>query len=208
MKALFDLPLRKIIELAASGAPTPGGGSISALAGCLGLSMTVMVGNLTLGKNAVLEEQIKEITVAAQNLIPELEKMAELDMIAFREFMATYRLPQNTLEEKKAREEARQKAFKKATDTPLETAVILLEALNLTCKMAQAGSKMAISDVGVAAHLCTGALEAMLLCVDINLPLIKDKAYITYALAQRENLVSTAQKLKEQILTTMQERMK
>jgi len=207
METLFDLPLRKVIELAASRDPTPGGGSISALAGCLGLSMTVMVGHLTSGKNTVLEEEIKEVTGAAQDLMVKLEKMVELDIAAFTEFMATYRLPQNTPEEKKAREETRQKAFKKATDVPLETAAILLEALTLTRKMSHIGSKMAISDAGVAAHLCTGALEAVLLCVDINLPLIKEETYVVYARTQKENLVRTAQKLKAEILATVQDRL-
>ena len=208
MKELFDLPLRKVIELAASREPTPGGGSISALAGCLGLSMTAMVGHLTSGKNTALEEEVKEVTGAAQDLITKLEIMIELDIAAFTEFMATYRLPRNTPEEKRAREEARQKAFKKATDVPLETAAILLEALTLTRKMSHIGSKMAISDVGVAAHLCAGALEAVLLCVDINLPLIKEEAYVAYARAQKENLVSAAQKLKAEILTTVQDRLR
>jgi len=207
METLFDLPLRKVIELAASRDPTPGGGSISALAGCLGLSMTVMVGHLTSGKNTVLEEDIKEVTGAAQDLMVKLEKMVELDIAAFTEFMVTYRLPQNTPEEKKAREEARQKAFKKATDVPLETAAILLGALTLTRKMSHIGSKMAISDAGVAAHLCAGALEAVLLCVDINLPLIKEETYVVYARTQKENLVRAAQKLKAEILATVQDRL-
>ncbi|HCJ79654.1 MAG TPA: formimidoyltetrahydrofolate cyclodeaminase [Desulfotomaculum sp.] len=208
MKELFDLPLRKVIELAASREPTPGGGSISALAGCLGLSMTAMVGHLTSGKNTALEEEVKEVTGAAQDLITKLEIMIDLDIAAFTEFMATYRLPRNTPEEKKAREEAKQKAFKKATDVPLETAAILLEALTLTRKMSHIGSKMAISDVGVAAHLCAGALEAVLLCVDINLLLIKEEAYVAYARAQKENLVSAAQKLKAEILATVQDRLR
>ncbi|HBQ28955.1 MAG TPA: formimidoyltetrahydrofolate cyclodeaminase, partial [Desulfotomaculum sp.] len=137
-----------------------------------------------------------------------LEIMIDLDIAAFTEFMATYRLPRNTPEEKKAREEAKQKAFKKATDVPLETAAILLEALTLTRKMSHIGSKMAISDVGVAAHLCAGALEAVLLCVDINLLLIKEEAYVAYARAQKENLVSAAQKLKAEILATVQDRLR
>ncbi|GAB6274946.1 MAG: cyclodeaminase/cyclohydrolase family protein [Peptococcaceae bacterium] len=207
METLFDLPLRKVIELAASRDPTPGGGSISALAGCLGLSMTAMVGHLTSGKNTALEEEIKEVTGTAQDLMAKLEKMVELDIAAFTEFMATYRLPQNIPEEKKAREKERQKAFKKATDVPLETAAILLEALTLTRKMSYIGSKMAISDVGVAAHLCAGALEAVLLCVDINLPLIKEKTYVVYARTQKENLVRAAQKLKAEILATVQDRL-
>jgi formiminotetrahydrofolate cyclodeaminase len=74
--------------------------------------------------------------------------------------------------------------------------------------MSHIGSKMAISDVGVAAHLCAGALEAVLLCVDINLPLIKEEAYVAYARAQKENLVSAAQKLKAEILTTVQDRLR
>ncbi|OAT86526.1 cyclodeaminase/cyclohydrolase family protein [Desulfotomaculum copahuensis] len=210
MSEIFDFPYRKVVAVAASDAPTPGGGSVSALVGALGVAMTAMVGNLTVGKPkfADVEPQVKEITGAAYFIINKLEKMVSADIAAFGKFMEVYRLPKNTDEEKARREELMQKALKTATDTPVEIARTLLEALVITEKLSKIGNKMAISDAGVAAYICEAAVNAVLLSADINIPMVKDQDYVSKVLAEKASLVTEAKRLKEAAVAVVEERMK
>lgn len=207
---IFDLPFRSLVAVAASDAPTPGGGSVSALVGCLGAAMTAMVGNLTVGKPKFkdVEEEVKAITGAAYFIINKLEKLVNADIAAFGKFMEVYRMPKNTEEEKARREELMQKALKEATDTPMEIARTLLEALVITERLSHIGNKMAISDAGVAAYICEAALNAVLLSADINIPMIKDEEYVKRIIAEKEEIVAKAKELKEKAVAVVQERMK
>lgn len=208
MDEIYDLPFRKILALAASDAPTPGGGSISALAGALGVAMTAMVGNLTIGKikYADVEPRVKEIIDAAYLIMDKLEKLVAADMEAFGKFMEAYRMPRGTDKEITRREELMQKALKNATDTPLEVAQALLEALVITEKLTHIGNQMVISDAGVAAYICEAAINAVLLSADINVAMIKDQGYVNQALAEKEKIISEAKKLKEKAVATIQEK--
>lgn len=210
MSEVFDFPFRKLVAVAASDAPTPGGGSVSALVGALGVAMTAMVGNLTVGKPkfAEVESHVKAITGAAYFIINRLEKLVAADIAAFGKFMEVYRMPKNTDEEKAQREELMQKALKTATDTPMEVARTLLEAMVITEKLSKIGNKMAISDAGVAAYVCEAAINAVLLSVDINIPMIKDEDYVNTMLSEKERIISEARRLKDEAITVVQERMK
>ncbi len=210
MSELYDLPFRKVVAVSASDAPTPGGGSVSALVGTLGVAMAAMVGNLTFGKPKYkdVEPEIKEITGAAYFIINRLEKLVAADIAAFNKFMDVYRMPKNTDEEKAKREEQMQKALKTATDTPMEIARTLLEALEITERLSKIGNKMAISDAGVAAYVCEAAINAVLLSADINIPMIKDQEYVKAIVAEKEELVRKAKDLKEKAVAEVQERMK
>ncbi len=210
MSEIYDFPFRKVVAVAASDAPTPGGGSVSALVGTLGVAMTAMVGNLTVGKPQYLEvePEVEQITGAAYYIINKLEKLIAADIAAFGKFIKVFRLPKKTDDEKIKREEMMQKALKAATDTPMEIARVLLEALEITGRLAKLGNKMAISDAGVAAYVCEAALNAVLLSVDINLPMIKDEHYVQNIMAEKEQLMSKATAFKEQAVAVVQERMK
>jgi formiminotetrahydrofolate cyclodeaminase len=210
MSDLFDNSFRKILAVAASDAPTPGGGSVSALVGALGVSMTAMVGNLTYGKAqyAAVENEVKDVTGRAYFIMARLEKLMEDDIAAFGKFMAAYRLPKASSEEKAKREEAIQKALQGATRTPLEIAATLLEALSLTAQLSGIGNKMAISDAGVAAYVCEAAIHAVLLNVDINLPMVNDEDFAAKARNEKERIAGEAGRLKEQAVAVVNQRMK
>lgn len=210
MSEIYDFSFRKVVAVSASDAPTPGGGSVSALVGTLGVAMTAMVGNLTVGRPKFkdVEPEVKEITGAAYFIINRLEKLVAADIAAFGKFMDVYRLPKNTDEEKAKREEQMQKALKKATDTPMEIARTLLDALVITDKLAKIGNTMAISDAGVAAYVCEASLNGVLLSVDINIPMVKDEEYVKNILAEKEQMVAMAKELKDKAVAVVQERMK
>ncbi|WP_066637563.1 cyclodeaminase/cyclohydrolase family protein [Desulfolucanica intricata] len=210
MSEVFDWSFRKVVEVSASDSPTPGGGSVSALVASLGVAMTAMVCNLTIGKEKFkdVEPQAIEIRDEANEIIKKLEKLVAADIAEFGNFMSVLKLPKNTDEEKAKRTELMQKALKSATDTPLEIARTCLQALVITEKLSKIGNTMAISDAGVAAYVAEAALNAVLLSCDINIPMIKDQDYVQNVMAEKEKLVAEAKKLKDLAVATVQERMK
>ncbi|HHU33255.1 MAG: cyclodeaminase/cyclohydrolase family protein [Zhaonellaceae bacterium] len=210
MSKMFDLSYRKILEDSASSSPTPGGGSVSAMVGCLGAAMVAMVGNLTVGKEKYkeYESQVKVILEKAYDIISKLENLVDEDMAAFDGFMSVLRMPKDTDEQKKTRAEKMQEALKKATDTPLEIARVCLESLKIAEELSAFGNKTAISDVGVGAYVAEAALNSVLLSVDINIPSIKDIAYVEKANAEKERLMAEAKELKEKAVSQVLERMK
>ncbi len=209
MSDIFDYSFRKILAVSASEAPTPGGGSVSALAGALGAAMAAMVGNLTVGrpKYAEVEAEARDVTARAYYIMAELEKLTAADVAAFGKLMEAYRMPKGSGEEKARREETVQKAAKAATRVPLDIAGSLLEVLAITEKISRIGNKMAVSDAGVAAYICEAALQAVLLNVDINVPVISDSGFVAGTLERRKEIAEEARRRRDMAVAAVKERM-
>jgi formiminotetrahydrofolate cyclodeaminase len=207
--SLFDKSLSEILRESASSAPTPGGGSVSGIAAAFAAAMAAMVGNLTIGKKKYkdVEAEVTVLRDKALDLMSTFEALVEEDISQFAKFMEAYRLPKNTQEEKQKREQVLQQALKGATETPLKVARACVELLDLVCKLAPIGNTMAISDAGVAAYLAEAGLRAVLLNVDINVPMIKDQDFVAQARKEKEGLIEQASKLREKAVSIVSERM-
>ena len=196
MSRYFDKPFAQILEESASNSPTPGGGSVAAMAGSFGAAMVSMVANLTKGeKYAEVQEEVDAILSEIGKVMADLEKQVDDDMAVFGAFMDALKMPKSTDEEKAVRTEALQAAYKKATLSPLEIADTCIKANELALRLAPIGNKSAISDVGVGAIIADASLKGVLLAVDINLPGIKDKAFVEEAAARRDAQIEQSQKL-------------
>lgn len=209
MSELFSESLRDVLKVSASSQPTPGGGSVAAIAAAFAASMTAMVCNLTIGKKKYrdVETQVTRIRDRAVALMNRAEELVEDDMTQFRRFMESYKLRAETDEEKEQRGYLIQEALKGATKTPLEIARAALEILELVDELAPIGSKMAISDAGVAAHLAEASLKSALLNVDINLPQIADKSFAAEAEKDKNGLIEQAAVLKERAISKVSGRL-
>lgn len=210
MSEVYEWTFSKVIEESASDAPTPGGGSVSAMVASLGTAMVAMVSNLTIGKEkyADVQDEVTDIKDQTYKLLANLEELVTKDMAAFGEFMRVIKMPKDSEEQKQKRTEEMQKAYIFATDTPLEIARTCLEALKLADKLAGIGNKGAISDVGVAAYVGEASLKSALLSVDINLPGIKDKDYVAKASQEKEVLISQSEELRAKVIKVVQDRIK
>ena len=196
-----------------SGEPTPGGGSVAALAGSLGAALTSMVGNLTFGKKAY-EELDEEIKVEMdknykeiQNSIKRLKEIVDEDTKAFDGVMEAFKMPKGTEEEKKARTEAIQSGYKKALEVPLECAEECYKVLELQNVFAHYGNSNAITDIGVGALLAVTGLEGAILNVKINLKSIKDEEYRTNVEKKVNQLMEDGYKLKEELMKTVYDKL-
>jgi glutamate formiminotransferase/formiminotetrahydrofolate cyclodeaminase len=158
------------LDRLAGSSPTPGGGSVAALAGALGAALVSMVAALTIGKKkyADVEEAIKETRKSSESLRSKLTRLIERDVEAFDAVMRAFKLPRGNEAEERARATAVEKALIDASQVPLETVERALEVLDLARHAAQVGNVNAVSDAGVAAYMCEAAARSAALNVRIN----------------------------------------
>lgn len=201
------------ITQTASGEPTPGGGSVSALVGSLGAALISMVNNLTVGKKAYEElpddvksefqEKFKEI----EEVIEDLKGIIEEDTHAFSKVMEAFKLPKETDEEKEARTQAIQDGYKVALEVPLRCAKKCLRALELQDIFAEYGNVQAITDVGVGTLLSYAGVEGALFNVIINVGSIKDQEFKKEVETEIDSIMKRANELKDELLKVVYSRL-
>ena len=207
---LVDLDVKEFVDRLAAGVPTPGGGSASALAGCLAASLGAMVCDLTLGKQKYesVRPEMERAREALSGLRKDLLALVDRDAEAYDEVARALKLPRETPEQKQARQEALGKASQFATEIPVKTAESCLAVLEQILIVAEKGNSNAVSDAGVAAHLAHTGLAGAALNVRINLPGIADRARSAQIEQRVERLESDARQLlagtKETVARRMQ----
>lgn len=176
----IDGSIRDYVKQASDGVPTPGGGSVAALAGALGASMSCMAANFTLGKKKFreVEPQVREqldCCISARDI---LLRLVDEDARAYAFVSAAYAMPKDTPTEKFARDAAIQDALVKAMTPPLEIIRTCRKVIDSVAELAGLANPNLISDVGVSAILIDAAVRAAKLNVDINLSGLKDSALV------------------------------
>ena len=164
-------------EALSSSAPVPGGGGASALAGAGGAALCMMVANLTVGKKkyAMHEELMKEFLVRLEKLRDESLTLIEEDARGFEPLAAAYSLPSSTDEEKAEKEKIMAQALLKACEVPIMIMEKGAEILEIAEELAEKGSVMAVSDVGVAVQFIRTAVLGASMNVYINTKSMKDR---------------------------------
>ncbi len=207
MTDLRDLSLAEFTEALASGAPTPGGGSASALAGSLAAGLVAMVARNTAANPSFADraEALREIETEAERHRRELVGLVDEDAAAFDGVMAAFRLPKETDELKAARSREIQASYRGAAEPPLQVCRHALDVLALAARVAELGNPNAVSDAGVAALLAGSALEGAALNVEINLGSIKDEDYRAASTETVQRARAEAEALREQALARVRE---
>ncbi len=175
-KSLVKMDLRRFCNETLSDSPAPGGGSVAALMGALGVSLGGMVANLSAGKRG-WEDKLQlfsEWAMKAQQLKDELLFLVDEDTAAFNKVMAAFGLPKESAEEKAARSAAIQSANQYAAEIPLRVMETAARAYALLAEMAEKGNPASISDVGVGALAVRACIEGAGMNVRINLAGLKD----------------------------------
>ncbi len=207
---LIDKKVSNFLNELASNSPTPGGGSVAALAGALGAALISMVGNLTVGKKKYenVEEEIKRILSSSEKLRYELSQLIEEDVKVFNNFMSTYKMPKETEDEKKIRAEKIQESLIKAAKVPLKVAYKCLDILSLSKEVAEKGNINVVSDAGVAVLMAEAALESAILNVKINLRMIKDEKVRAELSSSIKEILLKEKGQKEKVLEIVEEKIR
>lgn len=179
MKVFKEMSLEVFTGELAANSATPGGGSAAAFSGAIGAALVSMVCRLTIGKKGYEEheEEIKEALKTSEELRLKLVDAVDADAAAYGMVMAAFGLPKGTDDEKAARGEAIQKAFKEACESPRKISLLCLDILKLCAQISPKINVNAASDIGVGANQALAGLEGGAMNVMINLPSIKDEEY-------------------------------
>jgi glutamate formiminotransferase/formiminotetrahydrofolate cyclodeaminase len=167
----------EFVDEVASSAPTPGGGSVAALAGSLAAALGSMVSRLTIGKKryADQEERMRSLEREFETLRRELMDLVAEDSRAYEAFRAAARLSERTPEEMATRAAALTEAARGAALVPLRTAETCVRVLDQLVHVARHGNENAASDAGTAAWLARAGVEGAVLNVAINLPEVPEE---------------------------------
>ena len=177
---LINMNLATFADETASESPAPGGGSISAYVGSLGVSLATMVANLSSHKKG-WDNRWQEFSIWAekgQSLKDQLINLVDADTKAFNDIMSAFNLPKSTDEEKKKRTQCIQEATKYAIEVPFKVMQLSFESMDLIKTMAIEGNPNSVSDAGVGALCARSAVIGAFMNVRINASGLDDKKFV------------------------------
>lgn len=199
---MLDKSCKAFIEVLESKSPVPGGGGAAAVGGAIGMALTNMVGNLTVGKKkyAEVEGEVKELLEKGLKIIADMERLVDKDAEVFEPLSKAYGLPKDTPEKAKYREETLENYCKIACAVPMDIMRGAFEGIKLTERMAQIGSMLVLSDAGCGAAFLKASLIAASLNVVININSINDQAYNAQTKAEMEKLLAEGTRIADATL--------
>ena len=199
---LIDMNLKAFIDETASESPAPGGGSVSAYMGALGVALGTMVANLSSHKRG-WDERWKEFSDWAEkgkSIQNNLLQLVDEDTAAFKRIIEAFALPKKSEEEKQVRNVAIQEATKNATLVPFKVMKTAFSGFELIMEMVEKGNPNSISDAGVGALAIRSCIKGAFLNVRINASGLQDKDFAKTIIAKGEDLEMKAVAEEEVIL--------
>lgn len=189
------------LEELSSGNPVPGGGGAAAAVGAFSCALGMMVTNLTVGKKkyAAVEGEIAETRRQLDILKKELISLTDEDAKAFAPLAKAYSMPKGTQKEREEKDTVMEAALYDASIVPLEIMEKVLIAMGHLHVLEEKGSRLAVSDVGVAVLFGRAALEGASLNVYINTKMMKDREKAECLNRKADNMIAEARKLEEKV---------
>lgn len=190
--ASFSALAQPFLDAVAQATPTPGGGSVAALAGALGASIGQMVSGLSRRKKSLaahagkLEAALADFQAAARQLTEAIDR----DASSYESVLVAHRLPRETMEEQKQRDRAIQRAFESAVEAPLEIARKGAEVFEKLGQLEPMSAPSMVSDVRVGRMMAATAVRGALENVRINLESVTDPVFAARARSEASSLAA------------------
>jgi len=200
--SLIDLTLTEFANETAAESPAPGGGSISAYVGALGVSLGGMVANLSAHKRGWDDkwEYYSGWAEKAQAYKTQLLNLVDEDTRAFTEIMNAFGLPKSTEQEIAARTSAIIAATKSATLVPYKVMEVSFNSMEVMLEMAKTGLPASISDAGVGAMCARTAIRGAHLNVRINVKDLDAPEFVSDVLHKAKTIERKSEELEREIL--------
>ena len=205
---LVNMSLANFADETASESPAPGGGSIAAYVGALGVSLAGMVANLSAHKKGWDHrwQEFSQWAVKAQELKSDLLKLVDEDTAAFNGMMSAFALPKGNESEKKIRDEAIQLATKAAMEVPFKVMLASHASMKIVKAMAEGGNPNSVSDAGVGALCARTAVMGAFLNVRINAAGYQNKKEVEILLEKGRAIEKAATEEEALILAMVNEK--
>ena len=208
-KKLVDLRLTEFSDETAGESMAPGGGSISAYVGALGVALGTMVANLSSHKAGWDDkwEYYSNWAVKGQEYKSKLMYLVDEDTNAFNKIIDGFRMPKSTDEEKKARSKAIEEATKYATEIPFQVMETAYQSLEVMQAMIKDGLQSSLSDAGVGVLCARTAVLGAYFNVRINAKDIKDRNFADSILSKAAKIYESTLKIEGETIAYIDERM-
>ena len=187
----------------------PGGGSISAYVGALGVALGTMVANLSSHKAGWDDkwEYYSNWAVKGQEYKSKLMYLVDEDTNAFNKIIDGFRMPKSTDEEKEARIKAIEEATKYATEIPFQVMETACQSLEVMQAMIKDGLQSSLSDAGVGVLCARTAVLGAYFNVRINAKDIKDRNFADSILSKAAKIYESTLKIEGETIAYIDERM-
>ncbi len=201
-KELIDLSLTNFAEETAGESMAPGGGSISAYVGALGVALGTMVANLSAHKRGWDNrwEEFSKWAEKGQTYKDKLLTLVDEDTNAFNKIIDGFRMPKETDKEKQLRAKAIEDATKYATEVPFMVMETAQQSMEVMLAMAKDGILNSLSDAGVGALCAKTAVHGAYFNVRINAKDIKDKTFADDILQRSKKVFEKAVNSEKEML--------
>ena len=205
---LVGMTLYEFADETASESPAPGGGSIAAYVGSLGISLATMVANLSSHKKGWDNrwEEFSNQAETGQQLKNELLQLVDADTAAFNNILQAFALQKNTEEEKIIRHKAIQEVTKYAIEIPFKVMQASYASMEIIKAMAETGNPNSVSDAGVGALCARTAVMGAYMNVRINAAGYDNKVFVKEMVARGNQLQNDAIALEADILKIVNEK--
>lgn len=208
-RPLVNMTLTGFANETASESMAPGGGSVAAYVGAMGVALGTMVANLSSHKRGWDErwEEFSQWAEKGQRFKDELMYLVDEDTNSFNGIMEAFRMPKDSEEEKKARQEAIDKATRYAIEIPFRVMKVAFASMEVMEEMARNGNPNSVTDAAVGALCARAAVMGAWFNVKVNTLDYNDKAFVDKTLSEAEDLVKKAQDLEKAIIDIAQSKL-
>ena len=189
-KKLIDFKLDDFADETAGESMAPGGGSIAAYVGTLGVSLGTMVANLSAHKAGWDNqwELFSNWAVKGQAYKEQLLFLVDEDTHAFNKIIDGFRMPKDTDDEKEARALAIENATIYATEIPFKVMETAFQSMEVMQAMLKDGLQNSLSDAGVGVLCARTAVIGAYFNVRINAKDIKNREFAEKILAKAASI--------------------
>jgi glutamate formiminotransferase/formiminotetrahydrofolate cyclodeaminase len=194
---LNKLTIREFANLTSSDSPAPGGGSIAAYVGALGVSLGAMVANLSASRRGWEDktEFFSDMAYRGQLLKEELLHLVDEDTRAFNKVMDGFGMPKTNEAEITLRKAAIEAANIYATEVPMKVMETAFKAFEIIKAMCEEGNPNSITDGGVGALCIRTAIEGAFWNIKTNINGIKNEDVKSRLLTKATALMDESIKL-------------
>ena len=207
---LADLTVKGFMEETASESVAPGGGSVSAYMGSVGVALGTMVANISSHKRG-WDDQWEYFSDWAEKGKEVQERLLELvdeDTEAFNRIMEAFGLSKSTGKEQEIRKRAIAEATIGAIEVPLEVMKTACRGYEVTEAMIDRGNPNSITDAGVGVLAIHAAIEGAWLNVLVNATDVKEDEKVQEMLKEGEGIQAESDEIKNRLRKLVSEKMK
>lgn len=201
-KKLIDFKLNDFADETAGESMAPGGGSIAAYVGALGVSLGTMVANLSAHK-AGWDDKWKFYSKWAEKGQAYKNKLLYLvdeDTNAFNKIIESFRMPKTSNKEKEARKLAIEEATQYATEIPFQVMKTAFNSMEVMQAMVKDGLPSSLSDAGVGVLCARTAVLGAYFNVRINAKDLKDRKFANSILDKAEKIYQKTIQIEQEVI--------